>query len=102
MVCDYVPSNKSAAIAAQGRPMNAGWKVFWLSLVVFGAAFGAERLFVPDIVPIAFAEEPQPGWAVQLAFLLRTVELMAAVVAILVLVLLLGAWAKGRLRCGAP
>ena len=81
--------------------MNAGWKVFWLSLAVFGAAFGAERLFVPGIVPIAFAEEPQPGWAVQLAFLSRSVELMTATVAILALVLLLGTWARGRLRRGA-
>jgi hypothetical protein len=78
--------------------MNAGWKVFWLSVAVFGTALGAERLFVPDIVPIAFAEEPQPGWAVQLAFLLRTVELMTAAVAIIVLVLLLGTWARRRLR----
>jgi hypothetical protein len=81
--------------------MNAGWKVFWLSLVVFGTALGAERLFVPDIVPIVFAEEPQPGWAVQLAFLLRSVELMTAVVAILALILLLGTWARDRLRSGA-
>jgi len=80
--------------------MNAGWKVFWLSLAVFATALGAERLFVPGIVPIAFAEEPQPGWAVQLAFLLRTVELMTAVVAILALVLLLGTWARRRLRSG--
>jgi hypothetical protein len=56
---------------------------------------------VPDIVPIAFAEKPQPGWAVQLAFLLRTVELMTAVVAILALILLLGTWARDRLRRGA-
>jgi hypothetical protein len=81
--------------------MNAGWKVFWLSLVVFGTALGTERLFVPDIVPIAFAEEPKPGWAVQFAFLLRSMELMTAIVALLALVLLLGTWARGRLRRGA-
>ena len=80
--------------------MKAGWKVFWLSLAVFGAAIGAERWFVPNIVPIAFAEEPQPGWAVQFAFLLRTVELLTATVAILALVLLIGTWARRRLRRG--
>jgi hypothetical protein len=101
MAGDFVPSSKSAASVAQGRPLNAGWKVFWLSLVVFGTALGAEQLFVPDIVPIAFAEEPQPGWAVQLAFLLRSMELMTAIVALLALVLLLGTWARGRLRRGA-
>ncbi len=47
-------------------------------------------------MPIAFAEEPQPEWAVQLAFLLRTVELMTAIVAIIALVLLLGAWGLGE------
>jgi hypothetical protein len=81
--------------------MNAGWKVFGLSLAVFGATLGAQRLFVSDIVPIAFAEEPQPGWAVQLAFLLRSVELTTAIVALLALVLLLGTWARKRLRRGA-
>ncbi len=81
--------------------MNAGWKVFWLSLAVFGVAFGAERQFVPDIVPIGFAEEPQPGWAVQLAFLLRSIELMTVIVAVLALILLLGTWARSRLRRGA-
>ncbi len=81
--------------------MNAGWKVFWLAVAVFGAALGAQRLFVPGIMPIAFADEPQPGWAVQLAFLLRTVELMTAAVAVIALVLLLGAWARDRLRRSA-
>ena len=41
-----------------------------------------------------YEKKPQPGWAVQLAFLLRTVELMTAVVAILAL--LLGTWARDR------
>ena len=81
--------------------MNPGWKVFWLSLAIFGIALGAERLFVPGIVPIAFAEKPQPGWAVQFAFLLRSVELTTATVAILALVLLLGSWARDRVRHGA-
>jgi hypothetical protein len=78
--------------------MKAGWKVLLLSVAVLVIALGAERLFVPDIAPIAFAEEPQPGWAVQLAFFLRTVEFMTAVVAIIALILLLGAWASGWLR----
>ena len=44
--------------------MNDGWKVFWLFSVVFAAAFGAERTFVPDVVPVAFADLPQPLWTV--------------------------------------
>jgi hypothetical protein len=78
--------------------MRAGLIFFLLFAVVFGVALGAERLWVPDIVPIAFAEEPQPGWAVQLAFLLRTIELMAAAVSIIALAVMFGAWANSKLR----
>jgi hypothetical protein len=78
--------------------MKAGWGVFLLFTVVFGVAFGAERIFVPDIVPIAFAEAPQPQWAVQTAFFLRTIELMAAAVATIALALLLLTLARQLLR----
>jgi hypothetical protein len=54
-------------------------------------------MLVPDIVPIAFAEEPQPGWAVQVAFLLRAIELLSAAVAIITLVLTAVVWARRRL-----
>ena len=78
--------------------MNAGWKILLAAAVVFGVAFGMERLVVPDIVPVAFAEEPQPLWSIQGAFVLRAVELMAAGVGLIVLVLMLGAWARHWLR----
>ena len=68
---------------------------------VFGLAFGAERLWVPDVVAVGFAKEPQPLWSLETAFVLRAIELMAAGVAGIALVLLLGAWAKSRLRRGA-
>lgn len=73
--------------------MKAGWKVVLLFSAVFAVAFAAERTFVPDVVPVGFAEEPQPFWMVETAFLLRSVELMAAGVAIIALVLMLAAWA---------
>ena len=79
--------------------MNAGWKVLLLSVVVFGVTFGAERIFLPDIVPVAFADEPQPLWALETAFVLRALELMAAGAAIIALVLMLGALAK-NMWCG--
>ena len=77
--------------------MNPGWKVFWLFAVVFAVALGLERTFVPDVVPIAFADEPQPSWMVQTAFLLRTLELMTGAVALIALLLMFGVWAD-RLR----
>lgn len=78
--------------------MNAGWKVVLLCAAVFGVAFGAERLFVPDIVPVAYAEEPQPLWSLETAFVLRAVELMAVGGSLIALVLMLGVWARGLLR----
>ncbi len=81
--------------------MNAGWKLFLLFAAVFVVAFGAERLFVPDVVPIAFAEEPQPFWSVGTAFFLRAVELTSAVVAIVTLVVMFGMWAKSLPHRGA-
>jgi len=87
--------------------MNAGWKVFWLFAAVFAIALGLERTFVPDVVPIAFADEPQPSWMVQTAFLLRTLELMTGSVALIALLLMFGVWAdklrqvQGKLKAAA-
>jgi hypothetical protein len=77
--------------------MNPGWKVFWLFAAVFAAALGLERTFVSDVVPVAFADEPQPHWAVQTAFVLRTLELISGGVTLIALLLMLGVWAD-RLR----
>jgi hypothetical protein len=74
--------------------MRAGWKILLLSAVVFGVAFGAERLLVPDVVPVAFAEEPQSLWSLETAFVLRAIELMAAGVAVISLVITLAMLAK--------
>jgi hypothetical protein len=74
--------------------MNSGWKVFWLFAAVFAAALGLERTLVPDVVPIAFADEPQPSWMVQTTFLLRSLELMTGSVAMIALILMFGVWAE--------
>ena len=70
--------------------MHAGWKIVLLSVVIFSVAFGAERLFVPDVVPVGFAEEPQPLWSLEAAFVLRAVELMSAGLAAIALVVTIG------------
>jgi hypothetical protein len=77
--------------------MNEGWKVLWLFAAVFAAAFGAERTLVPDVVPVAFAEVPQPLWAVGTAVMLRALELMSGSIALIALLLMSGVWAH-RLR----
>ncbi|MGY8711307.1 hypothetical protein RAD16_36725 [Bradyrhizobium sp. 18BD] len=70
--------------------MRAAWTIFCLSAVILAVAVGLAHLLVPDVVPVAFAEEPQSSWAVMTAFVLRTIELIAAAVAIIALVVLGG------------
>jgi hypothetical protein len=90
----------------RGLAMNSGWKVFLLFAALFAIAFGLERTLVPDIVPVAFADEPQPSWAVQTAFVLRAIELITGSVTLIALVLMFGVWAdrlrqiQGRLKSG--
>lgn len=74
--------------------MNDGWKVFGLFAAVFAAAFGLERTFVADVVPVAFADVPQPLWAVLTAMVLRALELIAGTVAFIALILACGVWAE--------
>lgn len=81
--------------------MRAAWMMFCLSAVVLAVALGLAELLVPDVVPVAFAEEPQSPWAVMTAFMLRAIELIAAGVAIAALAVLAGglihfAWSRAR------
>lgn len=63
--------------------MNGSLKLLCLSLIVFASAFAVEQLLVPDVVPIAWSDGPQPSWKVQLAFLLSATENVAGFCAIL-------------------
>lgn len=92
--------------------MRAAWKLFGLSAVILAAALGLAQLLVPDVVPVAFAEEPQAAWAVLTAFMLRAIEMIAAAVAIVSLAALAGvpvylAWSRASRdtrarRCRKP
>lgn len=42
--------------------MRAAWKIFSLFAAILVAALGLAHLLVPDVVPVAFAEEPQSSW----------------------------------------
>ncbi len=74
--------------------MRGGWGLFLIAAVTLAAVLVLERLLVPGIVPVAFADEPQPLWAVETAFLLRSMEFLAAGVALISLVLSLAAWTQ--------
>jgi hypothetical protein len=78
--------------------MSAGWKVTGLAITTFVLAFVAARLLVPDVVPIGYQEEAQPSWAVLTAFVLRAIELVAAWVAAIALVVMGGVWTRRQLR----
>jgi len=68
-----------------------------LALAVYGAAFVVRTEFFPDVVPVAFSEEPQGIWTVQAAFLLLAIEMIASLGFLLVVIAALGA-ATGSYR----
>jgi hypothetical protein len=78
--------------------MNTAWKILLLSAVVFAVAYGAAQVLVPDVVPVAFADELQPLWSLETAFVLRAIELMAAGIAAIALLLMVGMWVKSLRR----
>ena len=79
------------------NPQRRAWsRLFLLCLVVYGAAFAARQIFAPGIVPVAFAEEAQSSFAVQLAFLLRAIEMIAGLSGILLLIAAFGALVNAR------
>jgi hypothetical protein len=47
------------------------------SAAILAASLLTRHLFLADIVPVAWAEEPQALWAVEAAFLLRATEFVA-------------------------
>jgi hypothetical protein len=75
---------------------RAWWQLVLLCLAVYGAAFGARQILVPGIVPIALAEAPQSTFAVQLAFLLRAIEMTAGLSGMLLLIAAFGALVNAR------
>ncbi len=77
--------------------MRDGWRMFLISAAVLFVLLALEQLWVPGIVPVAFADEPQPLWAVEAAFVLRALEFLAGGVALVSLVLSLAAWMRRRL-----
>jgi hypothetical protein len=83
---------------AQEDPMRKSWMLIVTSVIVFVAAFTARHLLVPDVVPIAAADMPQPLWALETAFLLRATENIAAFGAVLLLGAAAVRWVAGRSR----
>jgi hypothetical protein len=81
---------------SQWRSMRSSLLLLLISIGVFAAAFVARMIFLPDVVPIASAEEAQSLWALEAAFLLRALENIAALSAVLVLAASVAQWAEWR------
>ena len=65
--------------------MRRTWALFLIAVGVFVAAFAARHALVPDVIPIAVAEDQAP-WALQAAFLLKAIENIGAFGAAVVIV----------------
>ena len=66
--------------------IGAVLKLFVLAVIVFAVAFGLQRTFFWDVMPVSWDQEPQSLWALGAAFLLRSLENIAGVVAGLALI----------------
>jgi hypothetical protein len=69
-----------------------------LAVLAFAAALALRWAFLWDIAPVPWEEHPQAVWALEAAFLLRTVENVAAIVAVIVLGFIVALSLRGRLR----
>ena len=56
-------------------------KVFMSALIVFAVTLGLQRAFFWDVAPVSWDQEPQSLWALGVAYLLCTLEDIAAIVA---------------------
>ena len=77
------------------RGMRASIELLFLSLLTFAATFGLRRAFFWDVMPVSPDQEPPRTGALEAAYLLLTVEYIAAVVAIIALALAFTLLIKG-------
>jgi hypothetical protein len=84
------------------RSMRALLAPLLISIGVFVAAFAVRTTFLPDILPIAAAEETQSLWALEATFLLRALENIAMLSAVLVLAAAAARWIEQRTVKAGP
>ena len=76
--------------------VRAALRLCILSLLVFAVAFALWRTFLWDVMPISWDQEPQSLWALGIAFLLRSIENLAAVVAVIALAVAAVLWFRSE------
>jgi hypothetical protein len=79
-------------------PVRTALKFFVLGFAVFGVAIAARRMFFWDIKPVSWEQDTQPVWALETAFLLRSIENLGLAVAVIMLAVALGFWINRRWR----
>lgn len=80
--------------------MRAAVKALLVGLAVFTVAFAVRRLFFWDVKPISWDQEPPQNGALEMAFLLLSIENIAGVVTAIALtfvsVLSIERWRRSR------
>jgi|SRR5579862_801686 len=76
--------------------MRAAIGLFILSTVTFAAAFVTRHLFLSDVRPVSWDYEPPQNGTLELAYLLLSIENMAAIVGLIALVLGSVLWFRRR------
>jgi hypothetical protein len=78
--------------------MRAAIRLLLLSVLVFAAAVSARLIFFWDVKPVSWDQEPPQNGALEAAFLLLSIENVAAVVAAIALAVIAALWFQKRLR----
>ena len=68
-----------------------------LSLAAFAAAYALRRAFFWEVKPVSWDQPPPQNGALEAAFLLLSIENVAAVVSVIAVVCIAGMWWKARL-----
>ncbi len=78
--------------------MNGMLKLLLLSLTVFIGLAAVDHFVMPPTAPVAWGNDPQPLWQVEIAFLLRTLENVAAMIAVVIVLLAAASYIRRRWR----
>ena len=78
--------------------MRAAVEILILSVAVFAAAFVTRRMFLWDVMPVSWDQEPPQSGALEAAYFLLSVENLAAIVAAIALAMIVTLWVRRRSR----
>jgi hypothetical protein len=78
--------------------MNDMLKLLLLSLALFIGLAAIDHFVMPPTAPVAWGNDPQPLWQVEIAFLLRALENISALIAIVIILLAAAFYIQRRVR----